>query len=58
MLDHQNIHPLLGIITTFIGFPISTVAEWARMNALDYVQGPDIDPRPLVSWSFGVIRYS
>lgn len=46
MLDHQNIHPLLGIITTFT-FPISIVAEWAGTNALDYVQDPDIDPRPL-----------
>ena len=57
MLDHQNIHPLLGIITTFT-FPISIVAEWAGTNALDYVQDPDIDPRPLVSRSFGIIRYS
>ena len=42
MLNHQSILPLLGIITTFT-FPISIVAEWARMNALDYIQDPDID---------------
>ena len=57
MLDHQNILPLLGIITTCIGFPISIVAEWAGINALDCVQDPDIDPRPLVSRSFGIVRY-
>ena len=56
MLDHQNILPLLGVITTFT-FPISIVTEWAGMNAMDYVQDPDIDPRPLVSRSFGIIRY-
>ena len=48
MLDHQNIHHLLGITGTF-DFPISIVAEWAGQHALDYVQYPSIDPRPLVS---------
>ena len=48
MLDHQNIHHLLGITGTF-DFPISIVAEWSGQHALDYVQDPSIDPRPLVS---------
>ena len=48
MLDHQNIHHLLGIVRTF-DFPISIVAEWAGQHALDYVQDPNIDPRPLVN---------
>ena len=48
MVNHPNIHHLLGTVGMF-DFPISIVAEWAGQHALDYVQDPDIDPRPLVS---------
>ena len=48
MLDHQNILPLLGIVTTF-AFPISIVSAWMdKGNAYDFVQDPAVDPRPLV----------
>ena len=48
-LRHDNILPLLGIITGLDG-TVSIVTEWmARGNAHDYVQDTDVDPRPLVS---------
>ena len=47
-LHHENIIPLLGIITTF-DHTVTFVSKWIEpKNALEYVQDDEIDPRPLV----------
>ncbi|KIM56730.1 hypothetical protein SCLCIDRAFT_93413, partial [Scleroderma citrinum Foug A] len=52
-LRHENIVPLLGIVTQF-DFTISIVSEWMhRGNAFQHVQNTDVDPRPLLK---GVAR--
>ncbi|KIM69964.1 hypothetical protein SCLCIDRAFT_494998 [Scleroderma citrinum Foug A] len=46
-LQHENILPILGIVTEFSG--ISMVTPWReRGNANDYVQDVNVDPRPLL----------
>ncbi|KAI6014349.1 kinase-like protein [Pisolithus marmoratus] len=47
-LEHPNVLPLLGITTEFDS-TISIVLKWmSRGNAHDYVQDPEVDPRPLL----------
>ncbi|KIM60316.1 hypothetical protein SCLCIDRAFT_1216922 [Scleroderma citrinum Foug A] len=47
-IHHENIHPLLGIATTFDN-TVSIVAEYvARGNTHDYVQDPRVDPASLL----------
>lgn len=47
-LRHNNVNELLGITTAFDD-TISIVSPlMSQGNAFDYVQNPDIDPRPLV----------
>lgn len=47
-LHHENIHPLLGIVTTFDN-PVSIVAEYvACVDAHDYVQNPRVDTASLL----------
>jgi len=51
LLYHENIHPFLGILTTF-DETVSTVAEWVdKGDAHSYVQNPNVDPSFLVSSS-------
>lgn len=51
LLHHENIHPFLGIVTTF-DETVSTVAEWVdKGDAHSYVQGPNTDPSFLVGSS-------
>ena len=53
-LRHENIVPLLGIVTRF-DCTISLVSEWMhRGNAYQYVQNTDVDPRPLVNLQYNV----
>ena len=48
LLDHENIHPFLGIIMESNN-TISTVAErMAGRNAFEYVKSSGVDPAPLV----------
>ena len=45
---HEHVIPLLGITTDF-DHTISIVTPWmVNGDALNYVQDPNIDPRPLV----------
>ncbi|KAG6328605.1 hypothetical protein ID866_10484 [Astraeus odoratus] len=47
-LDHDNIHPLLGVVTT-VDNATFTVAEWMENgNAYDYVHHHNIDPSCLI----------
>lgn len=47
-LNHENIHPFLGIIVES-NHTMTTVAEWmAGGNAFEYVKSPGVDPAPLV----------
>jgi len=47
-LDHQNVIKLLGVTTAF-DHTVSVVSPlMSRGNVFDYVQNPDVDPRPLV----------
>ncbi|KAI5995843.1 kinase-like domain-containing protein, partial [Pisolithus albus] len=47
-LQHDNVMPLLGIVTNFNN-TVSMVTEWVeRGNAHDYVQDVAVDPRPLL----------
>ena len=47
-LDHENVIKLLGVTTAF-DHTISIVSPlMSKGNAYDYVQDPDVDPRPLV----------
>lgn len=46
-LQHENILPILGIVTEISG--ISMVTPWKeRGNAHDYVRDENVDPRPLL----------
>jgi len=48
-LCHENILPLIGIVTTF-DYAVSFISPWMdNGNAYDYVQNHANDPRPLVS---------
>lgn len=52
-LIHPNVLPLLGITTKFDS-TISIVSKWmSNGTAHDYVQNPEVDPRPLL---LGVAR--
>lgn len=47
-LQHENVIPLLGIVTKF-DQTVSMVMEWMeRGNAHEYAQDVTVDPRPLV----------
>ena len=47
-LDHENVIKLLGLTAAF-NHTLSIVSPlMSRGNAFDYVQDPDVDPRPLV----------
>jgi len=47
-LKHENVIELLGM-TAIFDQTISMVSPlMSRGNAIDYVQNPDVDPRPLV----------
>ncbi|KAI5991388.1 kinase-like domain-containing protein [Pisolithus albus] len=47
-LQHDNVMPLLGIVTNFNN-TVSMVTEWVeRGNAHDYVQDVAVDPRLLL----------
>ncbi|KAI6127181.1 kinase-like domain-containing protein [Pisolithus sp. B1] len=47
-LEHPNVLPLLGITTKF-DRSISIISKWmSKGNAHDYVQNPEVDPRPLI----------
>ena len=47
-LHHENIIPLLGIMTKF-DHTVTLVSKWTESkNALEYVQDDGIDPCPLV----------
>ena len=48
-LRHENIIPLLGIITSTLDHTVTLVSKWTESkNALEYVQDDGIDPCPLV----------
>ncbi|KAL4077402.1 heterokaryon incompatibility protein-domain-containing protein [Scleroderma citrinum] len=48
LLQHENVHPFLGIVTTFDN-TISSVVQWIdNGNAHHYVQDPNVDPSFLV----------
>ncbi|KAL4077405.1 kinase-like domain-containing protein, partial [Scleroderma citrinum] len=48
LLNNENIHPFLGIVTTF-DESVSTVAEWVDgKDAYTYVQDPKADPSSLL----------
>ncbi|KAI6014350.1 kinase-like domain-containing protein [Pisolithus marmoratus] len=47
-LEHPNVLPLLGITTKFDN-TISIISKWMKKgNAHEYVQNPEVDPRPLL----------
>lgn len=47
-LHHENVLPLIGIVTTF-DYAISFISPWMENgNAYDYVQNHANDPRPLL----------
>ncbi|KIM61268.1 hypothetical protein SCLCIDRAFT_912632 [Scleroderma citrinum Foug A] len=47
-LDHENVIKLLGLTAAF-NHTLSIVSPlMSRGNAFDYVQDPDVDPRPLI----------
>ena len=56
-LHHENVLPLIGIVTTF-DYAISFISPWMENgNAYDYVQNHANDPRPLVSNGIRRVRY-
>ena len=56
-LHHENVLPLIGIVTTF-DYAVSFISPWMdKGNAHDYVQNHANDPRPLVSDDIRSARY-
>ncbi|KAL4077384.1 kinase-like domain-containing protein [Scleroderma citrinum] len=57
LLQHENILPLFGVVTTFDN-TLSTVEEWmVNGNAHDYVQNPRVDPSLLLLGIAHALRY-